>query len=507
MINKPQRQEPIGVLIEISITLFKFLRAMWPLLLYFIFRKTEAEGSETQSFWYLGIFVVLALFISVLRFLTYRFYIDTTNQEFVLQRGILAKEKLIIALDRIFEVNLEQKYFHILLGVYKVRLDTAGSDKDEVVIQSLSKKDADVLRNYIINYKKEKDLVAEIEPIRNETVSENKDTGAETNQTIRISLLSLFKNSLVSNYFKTLGILLLFFNTIFENIKNFNEEVLSGYLDNFTAIQAISSSIAVSFILFVLLFLGIHIAVGVLQYFGYSITKNKQSLLIQYGLIQKFQTIVQPRKIQYYVFVTSKFMRLLNVNTLKLALIGNPSEKKQKSSVKIPALQQLELETIKNFLNLSTQQNEQLLTIKPNVRMLVAPMFLITFLLLLFCAYVYILDDVFLTLNFCVAIFCLWIVIFVVQYINFKRFTISVFSDKIIIKQGTLQTKITVLEMNKVQAVVQQQAWWHQKIGLTRLELKTAGGPIRLPIANQSAYNKVMNYVLYYVESTNISWA
>ena len=515
MLNKPQRQEPVGLIIEIGLSAIKIAKAFWPILLMFVLKGTG--GKEQKLLLYGGILVLLIIVTAILRYINFKFYIDEINNEFVLQKGILSKEKIIIKLNNVFEVNLEQKYLHILLGVFKVKLDTASSDKDEVVIQSLSKQNADLLRNYILNYKNQHKKAETSDQEQIDIANDIEDEIATNNDNqISISFISLLKASLISNYAKTIGIIIIFFNTIFENLREFNDVFFDKFIENEQVANALSNSVAAMVILFVLLFILLNLVIGLFQHFGYVITKNKNQLIIKYGLIQKFQIIVKPSRIQYFTSFTSKLMRWFNVYSLQLALIGDPSDKKQKSSIKIPALSLSNLQNIKQYLGIGNTSETFYFSLNPNFRYVIQNMLVLTLIIVAaFMYFSFLGDKLFIfegdllenkRIYIIIAIVMFWIFILVIQILNLKKYNIQLFADSIVITQGVLQTRTTVLPIKNIQSLKIKQAWWHQNSNLATLELNTAGGKIVLPIANQELYTKILNFVLFEIESKNKSW-
>jgi putative membrane protein len=64
--------------------------------------------------------------------------LDNENEEFIINEGILIKQKTIIQLNRIQQVNINQSLIQRLVGVYELDVDTAGSAKKEGQIKALS---------------------------------------------------------------------------------------------------------------------------------------------------------------------------------------------------------------------------------------------------------------------------------------------------------------------------------------------------------------------------------
>ncbi len=84
--NQPQRQSLIGVLVMFTDTLQKIIRAMWPLLVVWLFKFNEMN----KLYLGLGVLAVVALvgIIAYLQYLNFTFYIDEENDEFIINKGV-----------------------------------------------------------------------------------------------------------------------------------------------------------------------------------------------------------------------------------------------------------------------------------------------------------------------------------------------------------------------------------------------------------------------------------
>ena len=87
--SKPQRQSSIGILVVFFYSLQKYLRAIWPILIVYIL-KINQNNSIYFILGTLFLLVFLAL-VSYLKFINFTFYINTTDNEFVIQEGIFNK--------------------------------------------------------------------------------------------------------------------------------------------------------------------------------------------------------------------------------------------------------------------------------------------------------------------------------------------------------------------------------------------------------------------------------
>ena len=180
--SQPQRQSLLGVLVMFADTLQKFLRAMWPILLIWL---VKMDASKT-AFIYLGIlvFIVILAIISYLQYYFFTFYIDEENSDFVIQKGVLNKTRITIQLHKIQQVNINQSLIQRFINVYKLEIDTAGSDKKEASISAIPHELAIVLKDRLINYAPEKS-----------TFTEEKGVEEVPSSLLKISLSSLIKIS------------------------------------------------------------------------------------------------------------------------------------------------------------------------------------------------------------------------------------------------------------------------------------------------------------------------
>ena len=96
--------------------------------------------------------VVLIGIISYLQYLFFTFHIDEENGEFVIQKGILNKTRITIQLHKIQQVNINQSLIQRLVGVHKLEIDTAGSDKKEASISAISHDLATILKERLIHH-------------------------------------------------------------------------------------------------------------------------------------------------------------------------------------------------------------------------------------------------------------------------------------------------------------------------------------------------------------------
>jgi putative membrane protein len=200
--DSPQRQSPIGILVLFLNTSRKYIVALWPVLILSILKFNELN----LLFVFFGIivFTLIVGVVSYLSYLNFTFYIDSENNEFIINEGIINKTKTTIQLNKIQQVNINQSLIQRLIGVYALDVDSAGSVKKEANIKAISHQLAVSLKSKLINLKTGNvDEKKDIDTSENEVLTEE--------SFLEISFLSLLKIGITSNYLKSFGLIITFF--------------------------------------------------------------------------------------------------------------------------------------------------------------------------------------------------------------------------------------------------------------------------------------------------------
>jgi len=214
--NQPQRQSPIGILVIFVDSLQKFARAFLPLVLIVMF-KADTLSKIVVFLGILGLLLLVGV-VAYLRYLNFTFYIDEVHDEFIVSDGIINKTKTTIQLNKIQQVNIHQNIIQRLIGIYALSVDTAGSDKKEGNIKAISHDLALALKAKLLDNETSKSQIStEISEEDEPKVS----VSNEVHPFLKVSLSSLFKVGITSNYVRSIGLILTFFlpySTILETL-------------------------------------------------------------------------------------------------------------------------------------------------------------------------------------------------------------------------------------------------------------------------------------------------
>lgn len=481
-------------------TLQKFVRAMWVPLFIALYRM-PAKAIPFVLLGALGLFAIIGL-VAYLRYRNFTFFLDEEKQEFVVQSGVFSKNKLSIRLDKIQQVNINQSVIQKLIGVYSLNVDTAGSGDKEVSIKAIDHHSAQILKARLL----ERDS-STFEDTTSESPSE-----VPQEPLLKISLASLLKVGLTSNYRRSLAILVAFFFTLYDNVRDFvegellNEEELEHYINQGSSV-GFSVFLAVFFGLFILTFL-VTLIRTIIKYYDFQILKQKQSLHISYGLFAKKNTLLNPKKAQIVSYSRNFFQQKMNVLKMRIKQassqeVKQDGKKNEGSVIEIPGANVSEKEQIlKAIYDKAVEKGEVL---NPNYRYVLKGIY---FGLLLPVA-VFLLVGIFINpelQSFFLLIPFYVIVAVVFIYLGFKNYRLFVSDDFIIKKSGAWDVQHEIIEPHKIQAVTTQQFFWHKRSDVGHVVLHTAAGNIRFRFANFTQINQKINYWLYQVESSEKSW-
>lgn len=495
--NQPQRQSKVGILVMFFYSLQKLVRVFFPLLIVFFVR------SENMNLLYiipgLVVGIVLLAILAYFQYLNFTFYIDEENEEFIINEGIFNKTKTAIKLEKIQQVNINQSLIQKIIGVYALEVDTAGSAKKEASIKAVSHQLALALKTRLLENEKK---VIQHEVINSE---EEAVVTQEQKPFIKISLLTLLKIGITSNYLRSIGLLFLFYSYVQENLRNFSEtNYLDGsQLDDFFATQSIVKGVLIVGVVLITIVLIVNIVRTVVKFFDFTISKQKGSLLLSYGLFNTKGTIIKPEKVQITTITRNFFQRKMDILEIKIQQASSGELEAKKDITEIPGCNESEKnEILKLIFN---EIPEKGVMMKPNWRRLGFSVFLgIIIPLSLYFGFGTYLEPLAFDYAFGAVGYTIFVgIILVFSYRNNRLF---VTDDYIILQSGAWDVDNRIIEIGKIQALTTSQLFWHKSPNIGSLTIHTAGGDVHFSLGNFTTVKHYVNLWLYTLETKNINW-
>lgn len=494
----PQRQSLVGVVVMFADTLQGALRAMWPILVVWILKIDKFN----KVYLWIGAAVVLLL-ISLIAYLKYRnftFFLDEENEEFVINKGIWNKSRIAIPLDKIQQVNINQSLIQKIIGVHALDVDTAGSSGKEVAIRAITHDVAISL--------KERLLEAGSKSSSTDDNLETTERSDRSTSFIQISLISLFKTGITSNYTRSFALLLAFVITSFQYIEDFVK--VAGYEED-PLDQYINTEVLLRFITFIIigimvLTLVINLVRTIVRYYNFKITKQQDSLLLSYGLLNTKNTIIRPDKVQIVTVGRNFFQKKLDINDIKIrqasGVEANDKDQK-KTAIEIPGCNENEKDQLLQFL--LEKIPERGIALKPSIRNLIIDT--ITFLIIpvgIFFTVAYFAAPSIMEYAIFVPLYVLFVAFMV--FFGFKHKRLFVTEDFIIKQSGAWDIDKEFIAPHKIQTISTTQYFWHKSSDIGIVTLHTAGGTISFGLADFTRLKQLVNYWLYQVEISPKNW-
>lgn len=497
--SEPQRQSGVGLVLIFATSLYHIGRNLWVVVFYFAFKEVD---QRTLFFAGAGLMLLLLLSLaySIIYFLNFKFHIDQKNEEFVLQKGVFSTDVINIPFRKIQQVNFRRNILQRIIGVYSVVVETAGSQDKEVEIRALSGEKANALADKLMAHAEEERAEAAAES----SLDDSEVMGPDSTKALpqwehKVSLWTLVKLGLTSNYLRGVGIIVAFYFTLREQFM-FNEDLAAQLQEP----QAYFSQGKYFFIIFLLL-VGMLLTVGetVVKYFGLHLQKYKDTLQVEMGLRNNTKVNLRASRIQLLQVLTNPIQKKMDLFQVKISLASSENDL-EKNQIKIVGLPPHVVEQVKEYFyqaeireNFKITPSKYLLLRKISRGFI--PLVVIAVFLFFYAQLV--------SLSWFLGIASVYIMLFsVYNFFYFKKLQLGVSEEFLIRHSGVWIQKEEYLEIFRLQAVSVSQPVWYKKRGLVNLTFHSAGGDISFPMVKKVQVQPVLNYLLYKIEVTEKAW-
>jgi putative membrane protein len=494
---EPQRQSVIGIIVLFADAVQKFIRHAWVFILLIIFKF------DSDKWWvYLLCFLGLLIVFLVYAYLVYRnfiFYIDTKKEEFVVKKGVFRKEYLSIPIQKIQQVNINQTLIQKLIRVYSLGIETAGSNEKEVDIRAISHEQALAIKERLLDHGSS--------DVFENSIDTNKSISHDTKPFIKLSFLTLLKIGLVSNYGRSIALLIGFLGTMYNGLHDvitsfqLDENEINSTLEQGFAL--VSVGIIIGFLIVAVLL--INIFSTIFKHYQFEISKHRKLLSISSGLLSKKNKIINPQKTQIITYSQNFFQRKMNFYDMfiKQASSVEVSPNQQDLSVEVPGCSKEERDQILDIL-LNKQPVLDGFYVKNYrffLRVLFSGMLMPIAIYIIFALKI---TPEIRTYEAFVYLYALLLGIY--SYFSYKNARLYVTKDFVVVRSGAWDVSNEILQNYKIQGITLKQPFWYQKADVGHVILHTAAGDL---IFNFAQYSQIQNHVnqwLFEVEISNKEW-
>jgi putative membrane protein len=487
-LTKPTRQELRGFLVIFVFEMLKIFRAFWPILIVVFAQKKIIPTGVTIPM-VIGIVILLLLIHSILFYLNFYFYVD--ENQFILKKGYLRKKVLSIPLGRIQSVNTKQNILQQLLNVYSLEVDTAGSAGKELKIYSLSGSYANHLTQFLQSHKENKI----------EDKSELDSNISEEEEILKLSPSDLLRIGISQNHLRTGLIIVAFGSQMVNQLQELFKKQTDAYSDSVQNIMSDSGTLFYTGLALFFLVVSIFatLLVTVIKYYDFKLIKHQKSYRITAGLLNKRKVLLPFSKVQQLNWETGPIKKLFGI--FKISFKQAVSKKmQQKQVIDAPGCLNQHIESIRDeIFNGDLPDHSEKVYVD---RLYFNPLWLLRGwvpALIPIALYIHepmwlIAGGSWLALS---ALYC-WIMVRK-RYFQFNK-------TQLIVGKGAISTLWQQTESFKTQSVDFRQSFFQKRRGLASLRVNNASGQIDIPYIPVDVANKLMNYLLYHVETTNKKW-
>src|SRR5690606_17458916 len=167
--SQPNKLDRKALWLVLGNALWAIIRGIWPILAVLALR-----GFKTDAYWiYIAVPAVILLTFARLAINYFYYSFQVLGDELIINKGWLSKSKTVVKLDKIHEVNLNQKLVHKIIGLYLVSVDTAGSSKTEITINGIAYHKALALKEVLTSTEVETVVDRSEDLIENQSINEN----------------------------------------------------------------------------------------------------------------------------------------------------------------------------------------------------------------------------------------------------------------------------------------------------------------------------------------------
>ena len=305
-IHEPQRLHPLTLLLRVGASLPALLVILLPIL---------RNPGSTENLTSLVLGVLYGLFALPAILLQYwRFSYRITPKQIVIQSGVLNRKNRSIPIERVQNTQIERNLVARMLGLAKVKIETAGSSGTEGSLEYVHLGEAQKIRQVVRSFQRE-------------SADAEADATDEDEADVETLLDMSLRRVLLSGAFR---FSLLYLAVIFSVLELFNPETLiqrfirADRLDWLTEVMFSHPALAIFASVLVAVILGwiSGIAVHLARYYDFQLWLDGDKLRKRHGLFTVTEGTIPLDKVQTLILRTNPLMRAFGWYELKVQTIG-----------------------------------------------------------------------------------------------------------------------------------------------------------------------------------------
>lgn len=443
---------------------------------------------DSQEMIFIIITIAVALFTFPTIFLNYYYFLFWINPtEIVIHSGIIARKKRNIPMSRVQNVEINQNFLQRILGLAKVSIETAGDAQTEGLLEFVTIKDAEIIRNIIREYQQvleaqitnnimkinkfdDIELTASLDNIdNNEKINTSNNiynNEYKDDLIFQMSLKEIFIFGMTK--FRPVVLVIVFVLMQYINYlpKEFYKNETQGISNFFAGLNPFYLVLYISIIILIAILISwaITIFLTINQYYGFRLHYDGKRLHNECGLFGKRNGIIPLKKLQAINIVSNIISRKLNLYGLQMQTAGL-GVKKLTPEIAVPAAKLSRVvELANNILNFNLPEKYNPVSRHTIKRALFRYFMILTPLIII--------SAIFLP----EALFALLLtpLLYFAAVLMYQNRGWLVEDDKIIIKEGFIFQKISIIPISKIQTLSVRSTFFQGRLGLATMFIDTA---------------------------------
>ena len=493
-----------------------------------IFGMSSSSGGPGNMFgrlpdgweaWLLIMFVPATIF-SIVRYVSFRLRYD--ENELVIKTGLIFRNVRHIPFSRIQNIDAVQNFFHRLLAVVEVRVETGGGKEEEARLSVLPLAALDELRTRVFG------TAHLAHPAPEHPAPEHPTHPRHSTHPTHPVLLQLsLKEVLLMGLLENRGMVLIAagFGALWElgianrlagrffggvNRRVVREQARSIFEDGAFSIErlAIILAVVVAFLLAVRI---VSMIWGLVRLYDFRLTRIGEDLRTEYGLFTKVTATVPIRRVQAITISAGPLHRLLKRTTVRVATAGGGGKNNQQQGANVrewlapliheDALPHLLQHVIPGFdLTAVTWQ-----PVHPRAfARAVKPGLVVSALITLSAAWLIGWGAIGVLI-----LMLLWTIVATRQYVAHLGWADD--DEVVMMRTGWIWQQVTLARVNKIQAVAMHQSPFDRRAAMARVRVDTAGAGefshrVDIPYLDQQIARGLTDRLSAYAANTAFRW-
>lgn len=489
----PTRQSYVAIVLILYKTYVRFVKNFWFVIIpYFI-------GKSDKSIFMLYGFIALAVLLGIygiIAFFRYKFHVN--SNEFIVEKGVFSRKKIVIPFDRIQSINFKQNIIQQIFSVVGLEIDTAGTSKKEFDFDALDLSTSNALRDFILSRKKQNQPA---ESHVEDSIVIEEEIVERTEEIIRLDIFDLIKVGISQNHFRSLFVGIFSIYWFLDQVDDAGFDVSN--LTDVTEENILELGVIILGALMVVVFVAviiISIVRNIVKYFDLTLYRVDNGFKLSYGLFNRNEVSVMDNKVQVISWTDNLLRKALGLFVLSVKLAA-PDAIKKKKSIVIPAISKLNINRIRAFYY-PNQGSEVTEFIHTNSYYFWRRVIIISIVMIVVGIGVYQFGEA----EHLMVPVLIWIYFMLSSHFKFRKMKYGFNKEVLMVHSGIFGDKSSIYAIYKLQGVNISQTPIQKRKSLANVTVFSSAGRQTIRYIKLEEAQNLRDYVLFCVESDSRPW-